>query len=237
MEDGDDARRFHVSDFADLRLPRPERRLRLGFVGGGRGAFIGEIQAMGARLSNCWEVVAGALSSDPATARASARDWYIAPDRAYDDFRVMAEREAARPDGIEAVAIVTPNHLHHAAAAAFPRCRHRRHLRQAADHDAGRRRGSGRTYGAERPCLRCDLRLRGLSHGAAGACHGRCRRARPHPPGPRRIRPGVAHRTAARGSQAGRMAVSTLRAADQSAAPGTSAPTLTTSRPSSPASA
>lgn len=119
MDDGDGARRFHVSDFADLRLPQPDRRLRLGFVGGGRGAFIGEVHAMGARLSNCWDVVAGALSSDPATARASAKDWYIAADRAYDDFRVMAEREAARPDGIEAVAIVTPNHLHHAVAAAF----------------------------------------------------------------------------------------------------------------------
>ena len=119
MADADDARRFHVSDFADLRLPRPERRLRLGFVGGGRRAFIGEVHAMGARLSNCWDVVAGALSSDPETARVSAKDWYIAPDRAYDDFRVMAEREAARPDGIEAVAIVTPNHLHHAVAVAF----------------------------------------------------------------------------------------------------------------------
>lgn len=119
MEEGDVARRFHVSDFADLRLPRPERRLRLGFVGGGRGAFIGEVHAMGARLSNCWEVVAGCLSSDPETARASARDWYVAADRAYADYRIMAEREAARPDGIEAVAIVTPNHLHHAAATAF----------------------------------------------------------------------------------------------------------------------
>lgn len=117
--DQDGARRFHVSDFADFHLPRPERRLRLGFVGGGRGAFIGEIHAMGARLSNCWDVVAGALSSDAEVARSSARAWYIAPDRAYDDFRVMAWREAARPDGIEAVAIVTPNHLHHAVATAF----------------------------------------------------------------------------------------------------------------------
>jgi predicted dehydrogenase len=74
---------------------------------------------MGARLSNCWEVVAGALSSDAERATASARDWYIAEDRAYADFRVMARAEAARLDGIEAVVIATPNHLHHAVARAF----------------------------------------------------------------------------------------------------------------------
>jgi predicted dehydrogenase len=111
--------RFHISDFAELRLKLPKRRLRLGMVGGGEGAFIGEIHAMGARLSNCWDVVAGALSSDPRRAKASAADWRIAEDRAYASFAEMAEREAARPDGIEAVAITTPNHLHHAVACAF----------------------------------------------------------------------------------------------------------------------
>jgi predicted dehydrogenase len=74
---------------------------------------------MGARLSNCWEVVAGALSSDPATAKASAAEWYIPDQRAYTKWEEMAEREADREDGIEAVAITTPNHLHHDVARAF----------------------------------------------------------------------------------------------------------------------
>jgi predicted dehydrogenase len=112
-------RQFHISDFAEARLPLPSRRLRLGIVGGGRGSFIGEIHAMGARLSDCWEVVAGAFSSDAERAKASARAWRISPERAYASFVEMAEREANRADGVEAVAITTPNHLHHAVACAF----------------------------------------------------------------------------------------------------------------------
>ena len=101
------------------RLPLPKRRLRLGMVGGGRGAFIGEVHANGARLSNRFDIVAGALSSDPERARASAAEWMIAPDRAYTDYRDMAVAEARRSDGIEAVAITTPNSSHHGVAAAF----------------------------------------------------------------------------------------------------------------------
>jgi predicted dehydrogenase len=119
MGDADATRGFNVADLGAIALPRPERRLRAGIVGGGRGGFIGEIHAMGARLSNCWEIVAGALSSDPERAFASAKDWYIAPERAYTDYRAMARAEATRPDGIEAVIIVTPNHLHHEVAVAF----------------------------------------------------------------------------------------------------------------------
>jgi len=102
-------------------LPYPEagRRLRLGMVGGGRGALIGEVHANGARLSNRWEIVAGALSSDPERARASGCDWFLDDDRSYADYRQMAEVEAAREDGIDAVAIVTPNHLHAPVAMAF----------------------------------------------------------------------------------------------------------------------
>nr|WP_245218398.1 Gfo/Idh/MocA family oxidoreductase [Rubellimicrobium aerolatum] len=93
--------------------------MRLGFVGGGAGAFIGTIHAQAARLSGRWEVVAGALSSDPDRARQSGRDWLLPPDRTYDDFRAMARAEAAHPQGIDAVAIVTPNHLHAPVAEAF----------------------------------------------------------------------------------------------------------------------
>lgn len=96
-----------------------KRRLRLGFVGGGQGAMIGVIQATGARISNRWEVVAGALSSRPDVAIASGREWHLAEDRVYTDYREMAQREAARPDGIDAVCIVTPNHKHHEMCRTF----------------------------------------------------------------------------------------------------------------------
>jgi predicted dehydrogenase len=95
------------------------RRLRLGMVGGGRGAFIGAVHRIAARLDDQYELVAGALSSDPDRARQSATDLLIAPDRSYATFTEMAQREAARADGVDVVAIVTPNHLHHAAVRAF----------------------------------------------------------------------------------------------------------------------
>ncbi|HEX4043655.1 MAG TPA: Gfo/Idh/MocA family oxidoreductase [Xanthobacteraceae bacterium] len=95
------------------------RRLRLGFVGGGPGAFIGPVHRMAARLDDRYEIVAGAFSADPERGRTGARDLRIAADRAYDDYNKMAAGEAARPDGIDAVAIVTPNYLHHAVAKAF----------------------------------------------------------------------------------------------------------------------
>jgi predicted dehydrogenase len=95
------------------------RRLRLGMVGGGRGAVKGAGHRIAARLDDRWELVAGALASDPERARLSAADLHIAPDRAYADYAEMAKAEAARPDGIDAVSIVTPNHLHFPVAKAF----------------------------------------------------------------------------------------------------------------------
>ncbi len=106
-------------DFADLRQPLLDRRLRLGFVGGGRGGLVGHWHASGARLSNHWQIVAGALSSDPERAAASARDWMISEDRAYADYRQMAATEASRADGIDAVTICTPNWSHFEIAGAF----------------------------------------------------------------------------------------------------------------------
>ena len=100
-------------------FPLASRRLRLGFVGGGQGALIGEVHANGARLSNRWDIVAGALSSNPERAKASGKAWLLADDRVYSDYREMAQAEAAREDGIEAVSIVTPNHLHAPIAKAF----------------------------------------------------------------------------------------------------------------------
>ncbi|CUH77518.1 Gfo/Idh/MocA family protein [Tropicibacter naphthalenivorans] len=94
-------------------------RLKLGMVGGGQGAFIGGVHRIAARIDGQWDLVAGALSSDPVRARASGAELGLDPARCYDDFAAMAQAEAARPDGIDAVAIVTPNHMHAAPAIAF----------------------------------------------------------------------------------------------------------------------
>ena len=95
------------------------RRIRLGMVGGGQGAFIGAVHRIAARIDDRYELVAGAFSSDPARARASAAELHVAPDRAYDSWQEMAAQEAARPDGVEVMAIVTPNHMHAHPAIAF----------------------------------------------------------------------------------------------------------------------
>jgi predicted dehydrogenase len=88
-------------------------------VGGGEGAFIGGAHRIAARLDDEFELVAGALSSDPGRAASSAAALRIMPERCYADFHTMAKAEAARLDGIDVVSIVTPNHLHHAATRAF----------------------------------------------------------------------------------------------------------------------
>lgn len=95
------------------------RRIRLGMVGGGQGAFIGGVHRMAARLDDHFELVAGALSSTAEKSKASGKDLGLDPERCYGSFEEMAEKEAARPDGIEAVSIVTPNHVHYPAAKAF----------------------------------------------------------------------------------------------------------------------
>ena len=88
-------------------------------VGGGEGAFIGAVHRMAARLDDRWTLVAGAFSSDPERSRAFGLGLGLDPDRSYGDFAGMARAEAARPDRLDAVAIVTPNHLHFAPALAF----------------------------------------------------------------------------------------------------------------------
>jgi len=91
--------------------------IKLGMVGGGQGAFIGAVHRMAARLDGQYELVAGALSSDPTRAIASGQA--LGLERIYTDFTEMAQLEATHPDGIEAVSIVTPNHLHFAPVKAF----------------------------------------------------------------------------------------------------------------------
>lgn len=94
-------------------------KIRLGMVGGGQGAFIGAVHRLAARMDDQYEFQAGALSSEPARAKASAKELGLAPERTYTDFHDMARKEAKREDGIEVVSIVTPNHMHFPIAKAF----------------------------------------------------------------------------------------------------------------------
>ena len=97
--------------------PEATRRIRLGMVGGGNDAFIGGVHRIAARIDDKFELVAGALSSTPEKSQESGRA--LGLPRIYDDFKQMAQREARRKDGIEAVSIVTPNHVHYTAAKEF----------------------------------------------------------------------------------------------------------------------
>jgi len=92
------------------------RRLRLGMIGGGEGAFIGGVHRFAARMDDRWELTAGCFSQDAERGRRSAVALHVPPERCYADWREMVRAEAARPDGVDAVAIVTPNASHHAMA-------------------------------------------------------------------------------------------------------------------------
>ena len=96
-----------------------QRRIRIGLVGGGQGSFIAAAHRAAARLDDGYELVAGALSSDPSRALASGLEMRLAPERCYGDYADMARCEAQRSDGIDAVVVVTPNHLHFPVAKAF----------------------------------------------------------------------------------------------------------------------
>ena len=94
-------------------------RIRLGMVGGGIEAFIGGVHRIAARLDDNFELVAGALSSTPERSLKSGAALGLDPKRTYGDFKEMAAREAHLKDGIEAVAIVTPNNVHYPVAREF----------------------------------------------------------------------------------------------------------------------
>ena len=88
------------------------RRLRLGMIGGGQGAFIGAVHRIASRIDDRYDLLAGCLSSTADRALASAKEIGIDPRRSYPDFKTMAKEEAQREDGVEVVSIVTPNHMH-----------------------------------------------------------------------------------------------------------------------------
>ncbi len=96
-----------------------DKPIRLGMVGGGNDAFIGAVHRIAARIDGDFQFIAGALSSTKEKAIASGQALGLAPDRTYSDFWSMAIREARLKDGIQAVAIVTPNHMHYPAAREF----------------------------------------------------------------------------------------------------------------------
>lgn len=95
------------------------RKLRMGMVGGGRGAFIGQVHRMAANLDGKIDLVAGCFSSDPEKSKLSGEDFFVDPDRAYSSYKEMAEKEAAREDKIDFVSIVVQNFLHFDVAKTF----------------------------------------------------------------------------------------------------------------------
>jgi predicted dehydrogenase len=97
------------------------RKLNMGMVGGGPGAFVGGIHRMAARLDGEIDLVAGAFSSDPEKNKPSGKDLLLDPQRVYNDYQIMAKTEAGLIAGkrIDFVSIVTPNHLHFAIAKEF----------------------------------------------------------------------------------------------------------------------
>lgn len=88
------------------------KRYRVGMVGGGKGAFFASIHRAAMRLSDRFELVAGAFSSDPEKCREAALALGVSPDRAYESYQAMAAAESNRTDRLDAVIVVTPNHLH-----------------------------------------------------------------------------------------------------------------------------
>ena len=89
-----------------------DRKIRIGMVGGGKNAFIGGVHRIALRLDGYYELVAGSFSSNFDNSKETGKDLGLAEDRIYETYHEMAEKESARSDGIDVVAIVTPNHLH-----------------------------------------------------------------------------------------------------------------------------
>jgi len=91
-----------------------QRKLRMGMVGGGQGAFIGEVHRMASRLDGYIELVCGAFSSNPRKSKASGKAFFLDPNRVYKNYEEMMAKEAALPadQRMDFVSIVTPNHVH-----------------------------------------------------------------------------------------------------------------------------
>src|SRR5260370_8852484 len=95
------------------------RKLRMGLIGGGQGAFIGRVHATAAILDNRAQLVAGSLSSNPEKAKASAPDYDIPVERAYGSYQKMVAAESKRGDKVDFVSVATPNQTHSEIANSF----------------------------------------------------------------------------------------------------------------------
>lgn len=101
--------------YGEKRIKDP---IRWGMVGGGQGSQIGYIHRSAALRDHNFQLLAGAFDLDPARGKAFGESLHVAPARCYPDYQTMFAQEAARPDGIQAVSIATPNHLHAAVCKA-----------------------------------------------------------------------------------------------------------------------
>ena len=172
------------------------RKLRMGMVGGGPGAFIGPVHRMAAELDGKIELVAGAFSQSAERSREAGAHYKIDPPRAYGNYRQMIEAEHKRADGIDFVAIVTPNHLHLPVAiaaldAGVPVMSDK--PATATYEEALKLESRG---GEERAAVRTDAHLRGLRDGARGAGDLRGRRVGNHSQGSGRVFSGMVERAA-----------------------------------------
>ncbi|WP_215848619.1 Gfo/Idh/MocA family protein [Candidatus Pantoea bituminis] len=100
------------------KQPLKGRRIRLGMVGGGEGAYIGGIHRFAARMDNQYELVAGAFDVDPGRGHAFAAQNFVAAERSYKDYQTMIAAESTREDGVDIIAICTPNFTHYPIARA-----------------------------------------------------------------------------------------------------------------------
>lgn len=100
------------------KQPLKGRRIRLGMVGGGEGAYIGGIHRFAARMDNQYELVAGAFDVDPERGHAFAGQNFVAAERSYKDYQTMIAAESTREDGVDIIAICTPNFTHYPIARA-----------------------------------------------------------------------------------------------------------------------
>ena len=96
-----------------------DRKIRIGMVGGGRDAFIGGVHRIALRLDGYYELVAGSFSSKFDNSKETGSNLGLDKDRVYKTYQEMADKESSRPDGIDVVSIVTPNHLHVPVAKVF----------------------------------------------------------------------------------------------------------------------
>ena len=133
-----------------------KRKLRMGMVGGGQGAFIGGVHRIAATLDQQVEVVAGCFSQSYDNTKLTGAQLYLDPARCYPTYEAMAAAEAKFPADkrIDFVSIVTPNVSHFQIARTFLNAGLSRRLRQANDLQLGRGGGTGKVGGEDGPRLR-----------------------------------------------------------------------------------